>query len=81
MSQIDQLREKLSEATKDMKLNLSSLLRGEKLSQNEAWGCALTAAYFVRQPCSFSPCSTTFVNPSLLALISSEPIPQNSGLI
>jgi alkyl hydroperoxide reductase subunit D len=48
MSQIDQLRETLSEATKDMKLNLSSLLRGDKLSQNEAWGCALSAAYFVQ---------------------------------
>lgn len=48
MIQIDALREKLSEATKDMKLNLSSLLRGDQLTQQEAWGCALTSAYFVR---------------------------------
>lgn len=48
MSQIDLLREKLSDTNKDMKLNLSAVLRGDKLSQNEAWGCALCAAYFLR---------------------------------
>ncbi len=48
MSEVDILREKLSDATKDMKLNLSSLLRGDKLSEAQAWGCALSAAYFVR---------------------------------
>lgn len=48
MSEVDQLREKLGDATKDMKLNLSTLLRGDKLAENEAWGCALAAAYFLR---------------------------------
>lgn len=45
MSKIDELRDSLGEDTKDMKLNLSTVLRGDKLSQNEAWGCALSAAY------------------------------------
>lgn len=48
MSQIDALRDTLSDATKDMKLNLSSLLRGDQLSEADAWGCALTSAYFLR---------------------------------
>ncbi|MEE2642429.1 MAG: carboxymuconolactone decarboxylase family protein [Planctomycetota bacterium] len=48
MSQVDSLREQLGDSTKDMKLNLSTVLRGDKLAQNEAWGCALSAAYFVR---------------------------------
>lgn len=48
MSNVDALRETLGEDTKDMKLNLSSVLRGDKLSQNEAWGCALSAAYLLK---------------------------------
>lgn len=48
MSQVDALRDQLSESTKDLKLNLSTILRGDKLSENEAWGCALSSAYFIR---------------------------------
>lgn len=48
MSKIDELREKLGEDTKDMKLNLSTVLRGDKLAQNEAWGCALSSAYLLK---------------------------------
>ena len=48
MSKIDELREKLGEDTKDLKLNLSTILRGDKLAQNEAYGCALCVAYLLK---------------------------------
>ena len=48
MSKIDEMRDTLGDDTKDLKLNLSTVLRGDKLSQNEAWGCALCVAYLLK---------------------------------
>jgi alkyl hydroperoxide reductase subunit D len=47
---LDALRETLPEEFKDTKLNLSSVLAGENLSDQQAWGIALAAARFVRAP-------------------------------
>jgi len=47
---LDALRETLPEEFKDTKLNLSSVLSGENLSDAQAWGIALAAARFLRAP-------------------------------
>ena len=47
---LDALRETLPEEFKDTKLNLSSVLAGENLSDTQAWGIALAAARFLRAP-------------------------------
>jgi alkyl hydroperoxide reductase subunit D len=48
MHHIDALRGLLPDAAKDLNLNLSSVLSSELLTKNQAWGIALTCAYFVR---------------------------------
>ncbi len=45
---IDALRATLSEEFKDTRLNLSSVLAGENLSDAQAWSIALASAYFLR---------------------------------
>ncbi|MFA9478734.1 carboxymuconolactone decarboxylase family protein [Phycisphaerales bacterium AB-hyl4] len=45
---IDALRDKLPDLAKDLRLNLQSVLRPEKLTQSQVWGTALASAYFVR---------------------------------
>lgn len=47
MERINALRDKLPEAAKDLKLNLQNVLTGNKLSQSQAFGVALTSAYFL----------------------------------
>jgi len=47
---LDALRETLPEEFKDTKLNLSSVLAGENLSDAQAWGVALASAWFLRAP-------------------------------
>ncbi|MCA9245936.1 MAG: carboxymuconolactone decarboxylase family protein [Planctomycetales bacterium] len=48
MQHVDALRATLPESTKDLRLNLSSVLGGEVLSAEQTWSVALTAAYFLR---------------------------------
>lgn len=47
MDRINALREKLSEDTKDLKLNIQSVLTPEKLSHEQTWGVALAASMFL----------------------------------
>ena len=44
---LEELREKLPEAAKDLKLNIQSVLRPENLSADQVWGCALASAFFL----------------------------------
>ncbi len=44
---IDALRDKLPEAAKDLRLNLQSVARADRLTAEQTWGIALTSAYFV----------------------------------
>jgi alkyl hydroperoxide reductase subunit D len=48
MEQMEQLRSGLSEATKDMRLNLTSVLSGEGLTETQRWTVGLCAAQFLR---------------------------------
>ena len=50
MSQLDDLLNTLPDAAKDLRLNLQSVLSGELLSPDQAYGAALASAYFVRSP-------------------------------
>jgi alkyl hydroperoxide reductase subunit D len=47
---LDALRDALTEEFKDTRLNLTSVLAGENLSDLQAYGVALAAARFVRAP-------------------------------
>lgn len=47
MPSIEQLRQSLSDATKDMRLNWSSVMGTEVLTPAEAWSVALTSAMFI----------------------------------
>lgn len=47
MSEIDALREKLPDAAKDVKLNLSSVLNGETLDTKQAYGVAISSAMYL----------------------------------
>jgi len=44
---LDELRERLPEAAKDLKLNIQAVLRPENLTSDQVWGCALASAFFV----------------------------------
>jgi len=48
MEKLEQLRSVLSEATKDMRLNLTSVLSGEGLTETQRWTIGLCAAQFLR---------------------------------
>lgn len=47
---LDALRETFPEDFKDTKLNLASVLAGENLTDERAWGVALASARFLRAP-------------------------------
>lgn len=48
MIHLDELRNDLPESAKDIKLNLQSVIGGETLTPEQAWGVALASACFVR---------------------------------
>ncbi len=48
MENLDALRNALPPAAKDLKLNIQSVLRPGKLTAEQAWGCALTSAFFLK---------------------------------
>jgi len=50
MDNLKQLADTLPDAAKDIRLNLSSVLGSEVLSEDQRWGIALTSAYFLRDP-------------------------------
>ena len=50
MDQVKELLSKLPEEAKDLRINLKRVLEGESLSEEQTWGTALTAAYFIRHP-------------------------------
>ncbi len=50
MEQLDRLLDVLPEWFKDIRLNLTSVLRGTTLPANQTWAVALTAALFQRSP-------------------------------
>lgn len=45
---LEDLRQSLPEAAKDLKLNLQTVLQPGALTAAQAYGCALTSAYFLR---------------------------------
>jgi len=49
MSSLEDLRQSLPDPAKDLKLNLQSVLRGETISAEQALGCALASALFIRE--------------------------------
>lgn len=49
MSELEAIRQSLPEAAKDIRLNLQSVLRPEKLTEAQVWGVALCSAYFIGQ--------------------------------
>lgn len=49
VSRLDALRDALPEAARDLKLNIQSVLANEKLSREQAWGCAICSALFLQQ--------------------------------
>ena len=46
-SHIDQLRERLGSAARDLRLNIQAVLRCENLNAAQTYGCALTSAWFI----------------------------------
>lgn len=48
MQHIDELRERLPATAKDLRLNLQSVLRADKLSQAQTWSVALASACYLR---------------------------------
>ena len=48
MELLDALRSKLGPESKDLKLNIQTVLSNEKLSAEQAWGCAVTSALFIK---------------------------------
>ncbi len=50
MSRLEELRQSLSDATKDMRLNLSNILSGEGLDDSQRWTIAICSALFLRAP-------------------------------
>lgn len=47
MNHIEKLAEALPDACKDLRLNITSVLRGTSLTPAQTWAVALTSAYFV----------------------------------
>jgi len=50
MSRLEELRQSLPEAAKDIKLNLQSVLQQTSLSPAQAWGTAVASAIASRNP-------------------------------
>lgn len=50
MQHLEQLRNQLPEAAKDIKLNLQTVIQASSLTPNQAWGVALAASIAARQP-------------------------------
>lgn len=50
MSAIENIRNALPEAAKDIRLNLQNVLEGGSLSKEQRWGIALACAYASRNP-------------------------------
>src|SRR5690242_15282826 len=50
MQHLEQLRNQLPEAAKDIKLNLQTVFQPSSLSPAQAWGVALAASLATRQP-------------------------------
>jgi alkyl hydroperoxide reductase subunit D len=48
MENLDALRNALHPAVKDVKLNIQAVLRADKLTAYQCWGCALASAYFLK---------------------------------
>lgn len=48
MEQINQLREQIADAAKDVRLNLSSVLQNTVLEPRHTWAVALTSAFFLQ---------------------------------
>ena len=48
MEQVDQLREELPDAARDIKINLTNVLQPGALSASQTWGVALSTAYAAR---------------------------------
>lgn len=48
MRNFEELRQSLSDATKDARLNISSVLKGEELETKYRWTIAICCAYFLR---------------------------------
>ena len=50
MQSLEEIKARLPEAAKDLRINLSNVLSGQTLSAEQAWGVALSCAYFLRSP-------------------------------
>ena len=50
MQHLEQLRNQLPKAAKDIKLNLQTVLQASSLTPTQAWGVALAASLAARQP-------------------------------
>ena len=50
MDNIAKLLAELPEEAKDLRINAKRVLEGESLDQEQTWGTALAAAYFIRHP-------------------------------
>ncbi len=48
-SPLDALRDRVPDAARDLKLNIQSVLAGDKLTKDQALGCALASAMFLQQ--------------------------------
>lgn len=48
MEELEQLRQRLTDATKDMRLNFSNILSGDGLDEAQRYTTALCCAYFLR---------------------------------
>ena len=50
MQQIDALRAQFPDTAKDIRLNLQTVLKADKLSQPQVWAVALASACYLREP-------------------------------
>ena len=48
MDQLNQLRDRLAAAARDIKVNIQSVLTVDKLDTQQVWGVAVTSAYFLK---------------------------------
>ena len=48
MQHLEALRGEIQEPAKDLKINLSNVLKSDTLSESQAWGVLLAAGFFVR---------------------------------
>ncbi len=50
LQQLESIREALPEPARDLKINLGNVLSSEYLSEEQIWGVALAAAYYIGDP-------------------------------